>query len=25
MVIDGIMRLQEKIANGRHPIINERF
>ncbi|MFO0071383.1 MAG: NADH-quinone oxidoreductase subunit B [Gemmatimonas sp.] len=25
MVIDGIMRLQEKIAQGRHPIINDRF
>jgi NADH-quinone oxidoreductase subunit B len=25
MVIDGIMRLQEKIANGRHPIINDQF
>lgn len=25
MVIDGIMRLQEKIATSRHPIINDRF
>lgn len=25
MVIDGIMRLQEKIASSRHPIINDRF
>ncbi len=25
MVIDGIMRLQDKIAHSRHPIITERF
>lgn len=25
MVIDGIMRLQELIANGKHNIINDRF
>lgn len=25
MVIDGIMKLQDKIASQRHPIINERF
>jgi NADH-quinone oxidoreductase subunit B len=25
MVIDGIMRLQESIARGKHPIVNESF
>jgi hypothetical protein len=24
-VIDGIMRLQETIARGKHPIVNESF
>jgi NADH-quinone oxidoreductase subunit B len=25
MVIDGIMQLQEKIAKGKHHIVNESF
>jgi NADH-quinone oxidoreductase subunit B len=25
MVIDGIMKLQDKIAGSKHPIVNERF
>jgi NADH-quinone oxidoreductase subunit B len=25
MVIDGIMKLQELIANGKHNIINDKF
>jgi NADH-quinone oxidoreductase subunit B len=25
MVIDGIMKLQDRIAGDRHPIVNEKF
>jgi NADH-quinone oxidoreductase subunit B len=25
MVIDGILRLQEKIAAGSHPLVTDRF
>jgi hypothetical protein len=25
MVIDGIMKLQDRIASDRHPIVNEKF